>query len=65
MKSHMNIYITKSKVIQKLTLLTVTSLFAIVLIAPTSGAAQTINVDRVVAELEPEIQRAMLAGNIP
>lgn len=27
--------------------------------------AQTVNIDRVVAELEPEIQRAMLAGNIP
>ena len=27
--------------------------------------AQTVNVDRVVSELEPEIQRALLAGNIP
>src|SRR5499427_1815261 len=27
--------------------------------------AQTVNVDRVVAELEPEIQRTLLAGNIP
>jgi CubicO group peptidase (beta-lactamase class C family) len=27
--------------------------------------AQTIDVDRVVAELEPEIQRTLLAGNIP
>lgn len=27
--------------------------------------AQTINIDRVVADLEPEIQRALLAGNIP
>ena len=27
--------------------------------------AQTVNVNRVVAELEPEIQRMMLAGNIP
>ncbi len=26
---------------------------------------QTVNVDRVVAELEPEIQRTLLAGNIP
>lgn len=38
---------------------------AIILLAPTNGFAQTVNVDRVVAELEPEIQRALLAGNIP
>jgi putative ATP-binding cassette transporter len=38
---------------------------AIILLAPTPGSAQTVNVDRVVAELEPEIQRALLAGNIP
>jgi CubicO group peptidase (beta-lactamase class C family) len=37
----------------------------IILLSPTSGSAQTVNVDRVVAELEPEIQRALLAGNIP
>jgi CubicO group peptidase (beta-lactamase class C family) len=42
-----------------------TILTAIVLSAATTIAAQTVNVDRVVAELEPEIQRAMLAGNIP
>jgi CubicO group peptidase (beta-lactamase class C family) len=30
-----------------------------------STSAQTVNIDRVVAELEPEIQRALLAGNIP
>ncbi|HEU4434583.1 MAG TPA: serine hydrolase domain-containing protein, partial [Pyrinomonadaceae bacterium] len=29
------------------------------------ASAQTINIDRVVAELEPEIQRTLLAGNIP
>jgi putative pyoverdin transport system ATP-binding/permease protein len=29
------------------------------------GVAQTVNIDRVVAELEPEIQRTLLAGNIP
>ena len=40
-------------------------LVATVVVAPKIIAAQTINVDRVVAELEPEIQRAMLAGNIP
>lgn len=38
---------------------------AIVLIASGSGFAQTINIDRVIAELEPEIQRTMLEGKIP
>jgi len=38
---------------------------AIVFAAPVFSSAQTVNVDRVVAELEPEIQRALLAGNIP
>jgi CubicO group peptidase (beta-lactamase class C family) len=46
-------------------LLVATLITAIVLSASTIIAAQTVNVDRVVAELEPEIQRAMLAGNIP
>ena len=41
------------------------SLAAIVLTAPGIANAQTINIDRVVAELEPEIQRALIAGNIP
>src|SRR5687768_966974 len=39
---------------------------AVILCAVVSLAcAQTINIDRVVAELEPEIQRTLLAGNIP
>src|SRR5438552_1795340 len=38
---------------------------AIVLFTPTIAPAQTVNIDRVVAELEPEIQRTLLAGNIP
>ena len=42
-----------------------TTLAAIVLFVPTTTNAQTVNVDRVVSELEPEIQRMMLAGNIP
>lgn len=33
--------------------------------APTISTAQTIDVDRVAAELEPEIHRTLLAGNIP
>src|SRR5207245_7895543 len=37
----------------------------LVLLAPKSALAQTVNIDRVAAELEPEIQRALLAGNIP
>jgi len=38
---------------------------AILLIAPRIAVAQTVNIDRVVSELEPEIQRTLLAGNIP
>src|SRR6266536_3416690 len=40
-------------------------LVAIVLYAPRLSNAQTVNIDRVVAELEPEIHRTLLAGNIP
>jgi len=38
---------------------------AILLLASQFTSAQTVNVNRVVSELEPEIQRMMLAGNIP
>src|SRR5207302_6633408 len=38
---------------------------ALVLTPSRAASAQTINIDRVVDELEPEIQRALLAGNIP
>jgi len=38
---------------------------AIILLISQLAAAQTVNVDRVVAELEPEIQRTLLAGKIP
>lgn len=37
----------------------------IVLTASRITLGQTINIDRVVAELEPEIQRTLIAGNIP
>lgn len=40
-------------------------LAAIVLLASTIARSQTVDIDRVVAELEPEIQRTLLAGNIP
>src|SRR5437016_14448639 len=40
------------------------SLTAILSLSTFAGA-QTVNIDRVVAELEPEIQRTLLAGNIP
>src|SRR4030095_7290176 len=40
-------------------------LVAVILCNTTSSRAQTVNIDRVVAELEPEIQRTLLAGNIP
>src|SRR5512144_1426056 len=42
-----------------------TILAVTVLAINTLATGQTINIDRVVAELEPEIQRALLAGNIP
>ena len=38
---------------------------AMILLLPKLANAQNVNVDRVVAELEPEIQRTLLAGNIP
>lgn len=41
------------------------SVAAIALAASKVAVAQTINLDRVVAELEPEIQRTMLEGKIP
>ena len=41
------------------------SVTAILLIAPRIAVAQNVNIDRVVSELEPEIQRTLLAGNIP
>jgi len=41
------------------------SVTAILLIAPRIAVAQNVNTDRVVSELEPEIQRTLLAGNIP
>ena len=52
------------KHIKRHTLLLV-NLTALVLLAPVIAFAQTINIDRVVAELEPEIHRTLLAGNIP
>lgn len=39
--------------------------FLIVVSCSPTASAQTINIDRVTAELEPEIHRTMLAGNIP
>ena len=41
------------------------SVFAILLTATRLANAQTVDIDRVVAELEPEIQRTLIAGNIP
>ncbi|HKO97918.1 MAG TPA: serine hydrolase domain-containing protein [Pyrinomonadaceae bacterium] len=41
------------------------SVFVILLMATGLANAQTVDIDRVVAELEPEIQRTLVAGNIP
>jgi CubicO group peptidase (beta-lactamase class C family) len=38
---------------------------AIIAVVAALAHGQSVNVDRVVAELEPEIQRTLLAGNIP
>ena len=46
-------------------LLVAVSLAAIGSIGSRATSAQTINIDRAVAELEPEIQRTLIAGNIP
>jgi CubicO group peptidase (beta-lactamase class C family) len=43
----------------------VISLAAIISAVAALTCAQTVDIDRVVTELEPEIQRALLAGNIP
>jgi CubicO group peptidase (beta-lactamase class C family) len=40
-------------------------LLAIILLATKIAVPQTVDIDRVVADLEPEIQRTLLAGNIP
>src|SRR5215467_897628 len=46
-------------------LLAVVSVAVIISAAASLASGQTVNVERVVAELEPEIQRTLLAGNIP
>src|ERR1041385_5714705 len=38
---------------------------SLLLFVSTFTSAQTVNIDRVVSELEPEIQRTLLTGNIP
>src|SRR5689334_22052565 len=40
-------------------------LIALFLLASTVSTAQTVNIDRVVVELEPEIQRTLIEGKIP
>jgi len=46
-------------------LVSIISFAAILLLAAQVSTAQTVNIDRVVSELEPEIQRMLVAGNIP
>jgi CubicO group peptidase (beta-lactamase class C family) len=46
-------------------ILGIIALTAIFISASQTAAAQTVDIDRVVAELEPEIHQTMLAGNIP
>src|SRR5215510_2313799 len=40
-------------------------LITLLILTSANAKAQSVNIDRVVAELEPEIQRTLLAGNIP
>ena len=51
--------------IQAQMLLIVIIISALALVGPAQAVAQTINIDRVVADLEPEIQRTLLEGKIP
>jgi len=51
--------------IQAQMLLIVIIISALALLGPAQAVAQTINIDRVVADLEPEIQRTLLEGKIP
>jgi len=43
----------------------VITLLVVLICFPALASAQKVDIDRVVAELEPEIHRTMLAGNIP
>ena len=53
------------KPVDRFTLFRPIALIGFLLLAFAAAAAQTVNIDRVVVELEPEIQRTLLAGNIP
>lgn len=57
--------LTRRRTLLRQWFLVAISIAAISLTAARPAISQTINTDRVVAELEPEIRRALLAGNIP
>lgn len=63
----MNIFRHQSQrqILPRQWLLAAISVAAVILIASKINSAQTINIDRVVADLEPEIQRTLLEGKIP
>ena len=56
---------TQGRTLLREWLLVAISVAAIALTASRITIAQTVNVDRVIAELEPEIQRALVEGKIP
>ena len=56
---------TQNRLLLRGWLLVAIGVAAIALTASKVTIAQTVNVDRVVAELEPEIQRALIDGKIP
>src|SRR5215470_16523937 len=58
-------YLTQRQARLRWRLLVAISVATVTLTASGIAIAQTINIDRVVAELEPEIQRTMLEGKIP
>ena len=54
-----------TKHIDRFTLFLHVIAFSLLLVMSTAARGQTVNIDRVVSELEPEIQRTLLTGNIP
>jgi CubicO group peptidase (beta-lactamase class C family) len=55
----------KAILLTQLRKLSMASVVALFLLVPQIANPQTLNIDRVVAELEPEVHRTLLAGNIP
>ena len=61
----MNKFVSRNRRIGRALLPTIFGVAAMALALVQNASAQTVNVERVVAELEPEIQRALVEGKIP